>query len=127
MVIKSKENTIGAWAFLAVIILAIIAGVFAGSSSNPLILTIIVILGLIVGYFVAEKDVQTFLFASAASLIASFAGIQGLASDVALRGIAVSGVQITKFMVSILGALLFLFIPATIVVAVKTVFSIAKV
>jgi len=127
MVIKSKENTIGAWAFLAGIILAIIAGVFAGSSSNPLILTIIVILGLIVGYFVAEKDVQTFLFASAASLIASFAGIQGLASDVALRGIAVSGVQITKFMVSILGALLFLFIPATIVVAVKTVFSIAKV
>jgi len=112
MVIKSKENTIGAWAFLAGIILAIIAGVFAGSSSNPLILTIIVILGLIVGYFVAEKDVQTFLFASAASLIASFAG---------------SGVQITKFMVSILGALLFLFIPATIVVAVKTVFSIAKV
>src|SRR3989338_6166731 len=100
MVIKSKENTIGAWAFLAGIILAIIAGVFAGSSSNPLILTIIVILGLIVGYFVAEKDVQTFLFASAASIIATYAGIQGLATNVALRGITVSGIEIGKMTAS---------------------------
>jgi len=127
MTIKARENSIGAWAFLIGVILAVIAGVYAGSYSNPLILTIIGLLGLVVGYFVAEKDVQTFLFASVASLIASFAGIQGLASDVALRGITVSGVQITKMMVSILGALLFLFIPATIIVAIKTVFSIAKV
>lgn len=127
MVLRSRENSIGAWAFLIGVILAIIAGIFSGKSTNPTILMIIAILGLIVGYFVAEKDVQTFLFASMASLIASFAGIQGLATDVALRGITVSGIQITKMMISILGALLFLFIPATIVVAIKTVFSIAKV
>jgi hypothetical protein len=127
MAIKSQENSIGAWAFTIGIVLACIVGVFSGSYSNPLLLTIIAILGLVVGYFVPEKSVQTFLFASAASLIASFAGIQGLASDVALRGITVSGVQITKMMISVLGALLFLFIPATIVVAVKTVFSIAKI
>jgi uncharacterized protein YneF (UPF0154 family) len=127
MALRSRENTIGAWAFLGGIILAIIVGVFTGSSSNPVILVTIVILGLIVGFFVSEKDVQTFLFASAASMIASFAGIQGLATDVALRGITVSGLQITKMMISTLGALLFLFVPATIVVAVKTVFSIAKV
>jgi len=127
MVIRSRENSIGAWAFLIGVILAVIVGIFAGSYTNPLLLLIIVILGLVVGYFVPEKNAQTFLFASMASLIASFAGIQGLATDVALRGITVSGVQITKMMVSILGALLFLFIPATIIVAIKTVFSIAKV
>jgi|TARA_Y100000310_G_scaffold341901_1_gene442788 hypothetical protein len=127
MPIKSKENMVGAWAFLAGIILAVIAGLFTGSYSNPLILTIIAILGLIVGYFVAEKDVKTFLLASVASLIAVFAGLQGLATDVALRGVSVSGIQISKMMISILGALLFLFVPATIVVAVKTVFSIAKI
>ncbi|PIO08808.1 hypothetical protein COU59_00130 [Candidatus Pacearchaeota archaeon CG10_big_fil_rev_8_21_14_0_10_34_12] len=127
MSLRSKENTIGAWAFLGGVILAVIVGVFSGSSNNPFLLAVIMVLGLIVGYFVAEKDVQTFLFASVASLIASFAGIQGLASDVALRGIAVSGVHITKMMISVLGALLFLFVPATIVVAIKTVFSIAKV
>ena len=127
MALRSQENTIGAWAFLGGIILAMIVGVFTGSSPNPLILMTIVVLGVIVGIFVAEKDGQTFLFASMASLIASFAGIQGLATDVALRGITVSGIQITKIMISTLGALLFLFVPATIVVAVKTVFSIAKV
>ena len=127
MALRAEENTIGAWAFLGGIVLAIIVGVFAGNYSNPLIFITIALLGAIVGIFVAEKDVQKFLFASMASLIASFAGIQGIAADVALRGITVSGVQITKVIISTLNALLFLFVPATIVVAIKTVFSIAKV
>jgi len=127
MGIKSQENSFGAWAFLIGVVLAIIVGIFSGSYTNPFLLVVIVALGLVVGYFVAEKDVQTFLFASMASLIASFAGMQGLATNVALKGITVSGIEITKMMVSVLGALLFLFVPATIVVAIKTVFSIAKV
>ncbi len=127
MALRSEENTIGAWAFLGGIVLAIIVGVFSGGTSNPFILLTIAVLGVVVGVFVAEKDVQTFLFASMASLIASFAGIQGIAADVALRGITVSGVQITKIIISTLNALLFLFVPSTVVVAVKTVFSIAKV
>ena len=127
MVIKSQENSLSAWAFLIGVILAVIGGVLTGNYTNPIILTLIVVLGLIVGYFVAEKDVQTFLFASVSSVIASFAGIQGLATNVALTGITVSGVELGKMMVSILSALLFLFVPATIIVAIKTVFSIAKV
>lgn len=127
MVIKSRENSIGAWAFLIGVVLAVVFGIFSRSSTNPIILILIMISGVIVGFFVAEKDVQTFMFASVASLIASFAGIQGLATDVSLRGITVSGIEITKIMISVLGAMLFLFIPATIVVAIKTVFSIAKI
>ena len=69
----------------------------------------------------------TFIPAAAASMIASFAGIQGLATDVALRGISVSGIEISKIIISVLGSLLFLFVSATIVVAIKTVFSLAKV
>src|SRR3989338_1807988 len=127
MVIKSQENYIRAWAFLIGIILAVIMGIFARGYTNPIILTIIGLLGIIVGYFVAEKDVQTFLFASAASVLATYAGIQGLATNVALRGITVSGIEIGKMTASVFGALLFLFVPATIVVAIKTVFSIAKI
>ena len=127
MVIRSQENSFGAWAFLIGVVLAIIVGIFSGSYTNPFLLVIILALGLVVGYFVAEKEVQTFLFASMASLIASFAGMQGLATNVALKGITVSGIEVTKMMVSVLGTLLFLFVPATIVVAIKTVFSIAKV
>ena len=127
MSIKSQENSIAAWAFLIGIVLAIIAGIFTRSSTDPTILIVIVLLGVVVGIFVAEKEVQTFLFASVATVVASFAGIQGLATNVALNGITVSGFEIGRMMISILGALLFLFVPSTIVVALKTVFSIAKV
>lgn len=127
MAIKSKESSVGAWALLIGVILAVLMGIFSGGYTNPLILTIIGGLGIVVGYFVAEKDVQTFLFASAASVLATYAGIQGFATNVALRGITVSGVEIGKMTASVLGALLFLFVTATIVVAIKTVFSIAKI
>lgn len=127
MTIRSRESSIGAWAFLTGIILAVSVGVFTGNYTNPLILSALSFIGIIVGYFVAEKDVQTFLFASTSTVIASFAGIQGLVSNVALRGVSVSGVEISKIIASVLGSLLFLFVPATIVVAIKTVFSIAKV
>lgn len=127
MVIRSRENSIAAWAFLVGVILAIIAGIFSRGSTDPSIIMIIIIIGLVVGYFVAEKDVQTFLFASVATVLASFAGIQGFATNVSLTGITVSGIEIGRIVTSVLVQLLFLFVPATIVVAVKTVFSIAKV
>ena len=127
MVIKAHESSVGAWAFLMGVVLAIITGIFTRSATNPIILIMIVILGLIVGYFVAEKDAQTFLIASVATLLASFTGIQGLAANVSLIGVTVSGLWIGRVMVSALGALLFLFVPATIVVAMKTIFSTAKV
>ena len=111
MVIKSQENSLSAWAFLIGVILAVIGGVLTGDYTNPIILTVIIVLGLIVGYFVAEKDVQTFLFASVSSVIASFAGIQGLATNVALTGITVSGVELGKMIISILIALFKYLIP----------------
>jgi len=121
MPIRSRENLIGAWAFLIGVILAVIVGGFAQEKINPLILGILAILGLIVGYFVSEKDVQTFLFAAVSLVIVSFAGIQGLVLSAAVMGIAIG-----KIVASILGALLVLFVPATIIVSIKTVFSLAK-
>lgn len=127
MVIKSRENSIGAWAFLIGVILTIMVGIFARGSTNPIILIMIIILGLILGYFVVEHNAQTFLIASVAILLASFTGIQGFATNVSLTGITVSGIGIGKIMASVLSALLFLFVPATIVVALKTIFSTAKI
>lgn len=121
MAIRSRENLIGAWAFLIGIILAILVGIFASAKINQLILGILAILGLVVGYFVAEKDVQTFLLASVSLVIVSFAGIQGL-----VLSAAIVGIDIGRLLSSVLGALLVLFVPATIVVAIKTVFAIAK-
>lgn len=121
--IRSRENIIGAWAILIGIILAIIVGIFRafiGGALNSLILSVLAILGLVVGFFVGERESKTFLIAAVSLVIVSFAGIQGMVLDAAL-----SGFEIGEIVSSTLGALLVLFVPATIVVVVKMVFSVA--
>lgn len=121
MPIKYRENVVGAWAFLIGIVLAVLVGLIGRNRANPIFLTVLAALGLVVGYFVSEKEVQTFLLASVSLVLVSFAGIQGLVLDAAIRGL-----EVGKFISSILGTLLVMFVPATIVVALKTVFSLAK-
>lgn len=121
MVIRARENLIGAWAFLVGSVLAVAVGIVAGKSINPFILGVLAVLGLVVGYFVSEKDVQTFLLAAVSLVIVSFAGIQGL-----VLSAAIVGIDIGRILSSVLGALLVLFVPATIIVALKTMFSIAQ-
>lgn len=121
MPIRYRESLWGAWAFLIGIVLAVLVGIFAESRTSPIVLGILALLGIILGFFVSEKEVQTFLLAAVSLVIVSFAGIQGLVLDAAIRG-----VNIGKIVSSVLGTLLVLFVPATIVVVLKTVFAIAK-
>jgi len=121
MPIRSRENLIGAWAFLIGIVLAVLVGIFTLSTSLPWVLGILALLGLVVGYFVSDKESKTFLLASVSLVIVSALGIQGLVLDAAIRGIAIG-----KIVSSILGTLLVLFVPAAIIVALKTVFAISK-
>lgn len=128
MVLKSKENSIGAWAFLIGVILAIIIGISTTLFSIPVLTTysaqiyaILVILGLIVGFLnVTGKDTQTFLWAGTALVIVSKFGMESVVGSLI-------GIGIGDAVASIFGALLVLFVPATIIVALKTVFSIANV
>jgi len=124
MAIRSRENLWGAWAFLIGVVLAIIAGIVSVLSFgilNPIILAVLIILGLVVGFVnVSSKDVNTFLMAAVSLVIVSFAGIQGIGSA------EIIGIQIGGIVSSTLGALLGLLVPATIVVAIKSLFSIAQ-
>ena len=122
MPIKYRENLISAWAFLIGIILALVVGVFSRQRTSPIILGILAILGIVVGFFVDEKNIQTFLLASVSLVIVSFAGIQGGVLSAAILGI----VNVNKLITNVLGALMFLLVPATIIVALKTVFSLAR-
>lgn len=123
--IKSRENLFGAYAFLIGIILSVVVGVFTGVFEGfritSLLLGILAVLGVIVGFFVAEKDIRTFLIASVALVLVSYTGISGL-----IMGAAVSGLEIGQIVSSTLQTLLAMFVPATIVVALKSVFSIAS-
>ena len=68
MVLKSKENILGAWTFLIGVVLAIGIGLFttllpipALTAYSPQIYTILVLIGLAVGFLnVTGKDSQTF-------------------------------------------------------------------
>ena len=129
MVMKSKENSLGAWAFLIGVVLAIIIGI--GTSTlleieslttySSAIYAILAILGIIVGFMnVTSKDSQTFLIAGAVLVIVSNMGMT------AVQG-SLIGIGVGNIVTSVFGALLALFVPATIIVALKTVFGIAKV
>jgi len=130
MVIKSQKNSVGAWAFLIGVILAVIIGISTSSflsissivTYSAQIYAILIILGIIVGFSinVLGKDAQIFLFAGAVLVIISKFGMESVTSS--LIGIGVGAIVSSVF-----AALLVLFVPATIIVALKTVFSIAKV
>lgn len=130
MVLKSKENSIGAWAFLAGVILAVIIGVSTPSflpidvvaRYSKQIYAILVLLGIVVGYTikVEGKDSQTFLLTGAILVVVSKFGMESVAGS--LIGIGIGDTVVSTF-----SALLALFVPSTIIVAVKTVFSIAKI
>ncbi|MFA7707941.1 MAG: hypothetical protein WCX73_03255 [Candidatus Pacearchaeota archaeon] len=129
MVIKSKENSVGAWAFLIGVILAVVIGLFtklipipALAKYSSFIYLILVILGIIVGASINAngRDSQTFLITGTVIVIVSRFGMESALGSLI-------GIGIGDFVSSTFAALLVLFIPATIIVAIKTVFGMAKI
>lgn len=128
MVIRSKENSLAAWAFLFGVILAIIAGLSTSLFEMPIIngytgyvYSILAILGIIIGFVnVNSKDTQTFLIAGAVLVIVSRFGMDSISGSF-------TSIGLEDTVSSVFAALLALFVPATIIVALKSVFSITKV
>lgn len=108
-----QKNLIGSWAFLIGVVLAIILGAI-GSGSDQTIVTVLMLIGLIVGLLnVADREVSPFLLSGAVLIIAA-----SFAND--------SLKQAPDAVLGILQALLAIFVPATIIVAIKNVFSLAR-
>ena len=110
---KNTGNLLGSWAFLIGVILAVVLGFgFEGDFKETITLTLILI-GVVVGFFnVADREVSPFLMSGAVLVVVSSLGGEVFSDLVYFNGI--------------LQALLILFVPATIIVAVKNVFSLAK-
>jgi hypothetical protein len=130
MVLKSKENSVGAWSFLVGVILAVIIGVSTPSflpistveEYSRQIYGILVLLGVVVGSTIKieGKDSQTFLLAGAVLVVVSKFGMESVTGS--LIGIGIGNTVVSTF-----SALLSMFVPATIIVSIKTVFSLAKI
>lgn len=130
MVMKSHENFVSAWIFLTGVILAVLIGVAAtffipinriAMYSSP-IYAVLVILGIVVGMKinVSGKDSQTFLITGAVLVIVSKFGMESVTGSLI-------GIGIGDLVSSVFSALLVLFVPATIVVALKNLFSMTNV
>jgi hypothetical protein len=126
---KSKENSAGAWAFFIGVVLAIIIGLSTLlmpfdtlRKYSGFIYLILVVLGIVVGASinVNGKDSQTFLITGAIIVIVGKFGMDSVTGSLI-------GIGIGDTVSSIFASLLSLFVPATIVVALKNVFGMAKV
>lgn len=107
-----KSNLVGSWAFLIGVVLAIVLG--AVGEADGTILTVLMLIGLIVGLLnITENEVSQFLLAGVVLLIAAEFG----------RGSLQSAPDAIN---DIFQSLLAIFVPATIVVAIKHVFSLAR-
>jgi hypothetical protein len=108
---RSSGNLLGAWAFLIGVILAVVLGFLGGATSGFAL--ILVIIGLIIGLLnVTGKEINAFMMAGIVLIIASTFG-DGVVSGVATLS-------------NILDALLLIFVPAVIIVAIKSMFHLAK-
>ena len=107
---KSMGDLVGSWAYLVGLILAVLFGLMG---LNATVSIVLVVAGLLVGLLnVGDKEVSPFLMSGAVLIIAASLGKAELA--------------VIPQVADILGALLLVFVPATVIVAVKNVFSLAK-
>lgn len=105
---------IGSWAFIIGVIIALVVGIF--SRKEPIVTTILILLGLIVGLLnVTGRETTPFLLASVSLVIVSSMGGPVLA-DVATIGATLQ---------NILSAIMTFVIPATIIVALKAIYALA--
>lgn len=107
-------GNLGSWAFIIGLIIAILVGLFAEVSG--IIVTILVILGLIVGFLnISDKEVNKFLVAAIALILS------GLAGDF-LATIPAVGHLLER----IVDNFVILVAPAAIVVSIKSIYNLAK-
>ncbi|MEM7827074.1 MAG: hypothetical protein QXQ40_02520 [Candidatus Aenigmatarchaeota archaeon] len=107
-----KTEKIGELAFIACVVIAIIAGIAA--PSNGTALALLVVLGIIVGFVnITEKEVTSFLIAAIALLVAGTVG---------LSLIPVVGSMLDNIL-DYIGAFV---APAAIIVSLKAIYSLAS-
>ena len=107
---------IASWAFLIGVIIAVLVGLVGGlltATTNTTLAVILVVIGLVVGLLnVSESESTPFLMSGAVLIIASSLGATAM--------------QTIGWVAGILNALLLIFVPATIIVAIKNVFGLAR-
>ncbi len=112
---NNKRNLIGSWSFLIGLFFAIILGLGFTGTYQKEILWAVFLLGIVVGLLnIAVEEIHSFLVSGTVLVLISFLGIQvGIFDSVA------------PAITNMLTGILTLFVPATIIAALKSAFSYA--
>jgi hypothetical protein len=123
-----KSANIGEYAFLGGLVVALIVGVlssFVPAGLMPVLVAVLFVLGIVVGLMnVSEKEVNSFLIAAVALLLAATAWNVSFQSTLALLGDV--GAMAGRLIVGLTNALIAFISPAAFVVAILAVYKLAK-
>ena len=115
------DQRVGNYSFIIGVIIAIVLGVFSLGTATPILASLLVVLGLIVGFLnVTGKETKEFLLVAAVIIIAAS---MGAGAGAYLSGVTVIG----NYLAGIFGQLLAFIVPATIVVGLKDIWSLGQV
>lgn len=118
-----KATPMGHYAFLAGMVIAVLAGLFGGVLNVAWTSTLLVLLGLIVGFLnVTRKETAPFLIAAIALIMVGTAGISTMTS---LLG-AVISFDVGEYITAILTNFVAFVSPAALVVAIKAIWTIEE-
>jgi len=107
----AKKGGVGGWAFIIGAIVAILVGLFG--SLNTLWSWILVLIGIIVGFLnVTEAESKDFLLATVALVVVAAFGREALTS--------------IRILGNVLAAIMMIVVPATVIVALKSIYTMAK-
>lgn len=119
--VGKHKGRIGSWAFLIGVIIAVIVGLLSGVIGEgmiSLLVVVLVIIGIVVGLLnVNDEETTPFLMSGAVLVIVGSLGGNAMA--------VLSNSVLTAWVPNILSSLLMIFVPATIIVAVKNVWGLA--
>lgn len=114
---KKKETSIGAYIFIAGIIIAIISGILINIMDPVIITSVLMILGMVVGFLnITDNEIKDYLLTAVCLVIVT-----------ALGAASIYNIKyIGPYLAEILHSIMVFTIPAAIVVALKAIVSIAK-
>ena len=114
---QTNWTQIGHYAFFLGIILAVIAGLFSGMIGDEVVLTLLLLLGAIVGLLnITAKETTAFLVAAIALMIVGI-GATDISQNFPLFG---------DYLYDVLVNIIRFVIPAAVIVSLKSIFMLAK-
>ncbi len=116
------EKMIGQYSFIGGVILAVVLGLFSANLGTSIVwlTSLLVLLGLVVGFLnVTGKETKEFMLVAVVLMIAAFVGH----GSETLGGVQVIGLYLSGIFTQLLAFV----VPATIVVALKDIWSLGKV